>query len=326
MNQTRDKINIREIARLAGVSTATVSRALRTPEKLQEETLQKVLKVIEDNAYTPRSSSPYSNIICFIMDNPRNMFYCDILHYLTNFANEQNYFVAVFYTNGQAELERNLYQYCRSTNCAGIVLTSFSQLNAINSSIPTVLLDGPQTIDGNFYRISSDNESAVRMLVDHIVRLNHQKIGFISAEDICIAGRERRDIFMDYMKTLKLDVPEEFIFKGDYTLSSGLKAFDHFYALKNMPTAILSSNDEMAKGFIIRANALGVRIPEDISICGIDAVDNDSFMPKITSIHQDTLSIAKETFSYIFQNSDLDFPQSKILPVSFSPGNTCYRI
>ncbi|MBQ7796662.1 MAG: LacI family DNA-binding transcriptional regulator [Lachnospiraceae bacterium] len=326
MNQSGDKINIREIARLAGVSTATVSRALRTPEKLQEETLQKVLKVIEETSYSPRTSSPYSNVICVIMDSPKNMFYCDILHYLTSFATEKNYFVAVFYTNGRQDLEQNLYQYCKSINCAGIILTSFSQLNSISSAIPTVLLDGPHAATGNFYRISSDNESAIRMLVDHMVRLNHQKIGFISAEKHCIAGKERREVFCNYMNSLGLDIPDEYIYMGDYSISSGLGAFDHFYALPNMPTAILSSNDEMAKGFIIRANVLGVRIPEDISICGIDAVDNDSFIPKITSIHQDTKAIAEEAFEYIFYHQEREFAGTKILPVSFSPGNTCYRI
>ena len=71
---------------------------------------------------------------------------------------------------------------------------------------------------------------------------------------------------------------------------------------------------------------MGVNVPQDISICGIDAMEDDYFRPKITSIHQDVEETAKAVLEYIKNNKKQDFPKKLTLPVSFSPGSTCYKL
>lgn len=325
--ENKKNINIREIAKLANVSSATVSRVLNMSENVRPETRERILEIINEYDYTPHQSiSSYtSNGIAFFIGNLTNGFYSSVLKRFIEHAKQHNKYVIACPTNSDPFLEASLYEYCKTMKYSGIVLDGFTTLKQISSSIPTVILDGNDSIQGNYFNISSDNQAGIRRLVDYLYQLNHHKIGFISGGNAYSAGPLRKKIFLDYTASLKLPIPEHYIFAGDFTINSGIRAFDYFYSLPDMPTAIISANDEMARGFIIRANTLGVKIPEEISICGIDATDDVSFLPKITSMRQDVDSIAEAAFSYI-QNYDTFLnDKEKIFPISFSLGDTCYK-
>lgn len=321
------KINMREIAKLANVSTATISRALHNPEKVHPDTLQKILQIVEDFNYSSVQTSPSSsNIIAFFLCNTDTPYHLKVLHNLTDYAAEKGYFVVTCSTNDNPVIEQELFHYFSKIHCAGIVLTGLTTSQTINADVPVVLLDSNDSIHGNFLNICSDNKAAIELLVDYLIKLNHQKIGFISGNAINSGSQDRKTLFVDYMKSCGLELPENYVYHGHFNIRSGLEAFDYFYSLPNMPTAIIAANDEMAKGFIIRANSLGVKIPTDISICGIDALINDTFSPQITSIRQDTEAAAREIFNFILQGNTTSVQKRILLPVTFASGNTCYSL
>ncbi|GAB2044099.1 HTH-type transcriptional repressor PurR [Agathobaculum sp. TL06] len=324
--EKKNKINMRLIAQSLGISAATVSRALHNPEKVKPETLKKVLNAVDELNYVPKQLPPSSaNLIAYVISNINNQFYNEILRKLTDFAVAENYFVLACNTNGDPIIENNMFDYFQKIGCAGIVLTGLTRLKNIYTDIPTVLLSSPDTTEGNFYSVHADSDAAMKILIDYLMKLNHRKIGFISGDAQSLASKERSSAFIRYMRSLDLNLPESYIYSGGFDINSGLAAFDYFYSIPDMPTAIISANDDMAKGFIIRANSLGIKIPNDISICGIDAMDGDIFSPRITSVHQSINEIARKTFSIIRDGNEGTHQKHSVFPVVFSPGNTCYR-
>lgn len=327
MQDVSKNVNIRDIAKLAGVSVATVSRALNNPDKVAEETKEKINSIIKETNYKPRpSSSRSSNIIVFFIGNIENLFYNLVLSNLTDIASKAGYMVMSCITNEDPEIEKQQYNYWKSVGCAGIVLTGFAKNRIFDANVPTVVLDCGDDSVGKYCRVTSDNNSIIDMLVNYLILLNHKKIGFITGGDTSTTGNVRLNLFLSHMQQHGLEVPLSYIYSGDFTIQSGLASFDYFSSLSDMPTAIIAANDEMAKGFIIKANSLGIKVPEDISICGVDAIDGDIFTPKITSVKQNIAAITQEVFSLINEPNDENEVVTRTVPVEFSAGQTCYKI
>lgn len=317
-------VNIKEVAKLAKVSTATVSRVINNPDIVKAATRDKVMAVIEKMNYVPKTAIPANSNLIAYMNDFTNPFFNAVFRHLTEIASKENYYTVGCNMTLTPEAESTMFEYFNKMGYAGIVLTVFTRIKSAAADIPVVLLDSAAATGEHSCNITSDNQSAIQTLIDYLLRLNHKKIGFISGDLNTFSGKERSRTFHSYMTELGLS--DEYIFPGDFTLKSGFAAFDHFYSLSDIPTAVIAANDEMAKGFIIRANNMGVNIPQDISVCGIDAMEDDYFRPKITSIHQDAEATAKAILEFIKDNRKKSFPENLTLPVTFSPGNTCYKL
>lgn len=324
MKSRTSVVNIKEVAQKAKVSTATVSRVINTPDKVKVSTRNKVLEVIEQMNYIPRTTIPSSANLIAYMNDFSNPFYNAVFRHLTEMASKDGYYTVGCNMNSDVDFESNMLEYFNKMGYAGVVLTVFTQLKSAAVDIPVILMDSTPEFGKHSYHITSDNQAAIKMLIDYLVRLNHKKIGFISGGSDTLSGKERNHTFHTYMTEIGL--PDKYVFSGDFTLKTGAAAFDYFYSLANIPTAVIAANDEMAKGFIIRASNMGVSVPQDISVCGIDALEEDYFRPKITSVHQDAEHAARAILDYIKNNKKKEFPKETILPVTFSPGNTCYKL
>lgn len=324
--------SIRDVAKLAGVSTATVSRVINNPNVTSEKTREKVLKAIRECGYTPSSATLFTGIsktiALFVLDIS-NPFYTSLMKHLNRIAFENEYNLIICETEDSFQKERQYYHYCKSNRACGIIYTAGStrknfELDTQNP-IPLVLIDRAQFEDFSSYSLKSDNEKALQLLVNYLYRLNHRRIGFIGGPPAVQSVQERYQGFLKYMQLHNLPIIEEYIKFGTFEEITGVRYFDYFYSLSAPPTAIIAASDQIAHGFIMRANALGVNIPGEFSICGIDAVD-EHFYPKITSVKQDTRLLAQTAFNFIKNVQQVPPPVSQIIDVSFSVGQTCRKI
>lgn len=332
MNPNKRFASIRDVARLAGVSTATVSRVINTPEVASEKTREKVLKAIQECGYIPSSATLFTGtsktIALFVLDIA-NPFYTSLMKHLNRIAFENEYNLVICETEDSFQKEKQYYNYCKSIRACGIIYTAGStrkkfELDTQNS-IPLVLTDRAQFEDISSYSLKSDNEKMLQLLVNYLYHLNHRRIGFIGGPASVQSVRERYQGFLKYMKEHNLPVLDEYVRFGTFEEITGIHSFDYFYSLPTPPTAIIAASDQIAHGFIMRASALGVSIPGEFSICGIDAADQH-FYPKITSIKQNTELMAQTAFDFIRNAQHAPPPIDRIIDVSFSMGQTCRKL
>ena len=336
MQKKKNFLGIREIASLAGVSTATVSRVLNSPQATSEKTRKKVMEIIREYDYVPNMSakalfSGQSNTIALFVFDMYNPFYISFIKELNLIALEHNYILIICDAADEPEREEKYYNYCKSNRCAGIVYSAGSTRKYVGgnesyNNIPIVIFDRSPFQDANCYSIKSDDDKAMQLLTDYLYKMNHRKIGFIGANDALVSAKERLRSFHKHMNRLGLEVPPHYIKSGNFTVQNGVDAFDYFYPMSDAPTAIIAANDQIAQGFVSRARSLNINIPQEFSVCGIDGVDYDPFYPRITSVKQNIREMAAAAFDFIINADKIPAPATKVIDVTLRIGQTCQKI
>ncbi len=335
---SKDKkfLGIRDIAKLAGVSPSTVSRVINSPETISKKTCERVNAIIQQYGYIPNQFSKNlytgtSNIIAIYIYDIQNPFYTRLIYELNTIALNNNYILIVCDIENQLERERKYYDFCKSARCAGIIYTSdfyndYSFLENDYSQIPVVFIDCQHHKNHPCYTVKPDDDKALRLLTDYLHRLNHKKIGFVGAQSNALCTEERKAHFISNMNRLHLEVPEEYIFVGNSYVQSGMDGFDYFYTMSEKPTAVIAVNDQVAHSFAVRASDWKVSIPDDISLCGVDAIDRVFFSPSITSVKLDIRAMAQAAFDLILHSSKVPAPVSEICDVTLQIGQSCKKI
>jgi LacI family repressor for deo operon, udp, cdd, tsx, nupC, and nupG len=341
MEKIEKNLGIRDIAKLAGVSTATVSRVINNPEVTSSKTYEKVMNIIKQNSYVPNQIARNfitgtTNSIGFMVFDLRIPFYVSIIQHLNQMAMEKEMTLMICDTGTSIESELAYYQYCRSIRAAGIVLTEgwvegwYENINdtleEASSHIPIVLLDRDTPSGLNCHSVKSDHKQGISLLVEYLHSFGHRNIGFISGPEYMASAVERYKSYQASLKKYKLPFNKQHVFPGDFSQTAGMNAFDYYESLESPPTAIIAADDIMAKGFILKANSRGVRIPEKYSICGIDGIDPNDFFPQITTIRQNTKALSGAIFDYVINFDTYKTPQQSIIDVSLFKGQTCCKV
>lgn len=322
---------IREIAELAGVSTATVSRVINKPETTSPKMKEKVLRIIEEYNYVPNQMaknlfSKTSNSIAIFVYDMSNPFFISVIKQLNQLAFKNKYTLLICDTENSQEKEREYLNYCKSIRVSGIVLTEgvhHSILSDAWGDIKTIFLDR-KGVKQTYSSVQSDNEKGISLLVDYLYNLNHRRIAFVKGPNNMHSADQRFQAYCNKMHQLDLEIKQEYIFDGYFSHKAGIEAIDYFCSLSQLPTAIICCNDQIAQGIIMRSHTLGLNIPNDLSVVGFDAIEDSYFYPKITSIYQDTKKMAEKLFECLI--SDTTSHQHHTIDVHLSMGDTCRKI
>ncbi len=322
------RIGIREIAKLAGVSVATVSRVINTPELTSEEARKKVNAVINEYNYVPNLmaknlfSKDYNSLAVFVLDL-ENPFFVALVKELNNIAFQHKQTLIICDTENSPEKEQEYLRYCEAIRVKGIIITEgLTSSTLYDSKINQKLVFLDRKVSPEFTTVRSDSLTGITKAIDYLYNLNHRRFGFVGSTDSLslTSVEERARIFKDVLSNKGIEVDPSFMFKGSLSAKTGAKALDYYCTLGAPPTAILCANDQIAYGFIARAYALGVKIPGDFSIVGFDGCSSGFLYPKLTTVRQNIPKLALELYNAI--NSD-EPPQEKIIDISLSIGDTC---
>lgn len=322
--------SIREIARLANVSTASVSRVINNPESTSPEIREKVMKVIEKYHYVPNFNvqsifSGTSNTIAIFVYDMTNPFFIHLIRALNRIALDNEYTLIVCDTENQEEREASYMKYCQGTRAAGLIITegsSRSMSYKAAHSMPVIFLDRLAE-NVPYPMISSDNRQGIRMAAEYLQNLNHTHIAFVAGPDNVWSARERKLAYCDFIEKKGLEVNPDYIFEGNLDVDTGKRAMDHFLSLHKRPTAVICANDLIAHGLVIRAQSLGLQIPDDLSVIGFDGVQSEWFYPQLTSVEQNVERIAEIIMSAFIKKTKL--PKQTTVPVRLVIGDTCKR-
>jgi LacI family transcriptional regulator len=275
-------MKIRDIAKLAGVSTATVSHVVNNTRFVSEEVKQKVLDVIERNGYTPNAharnlASRQSRTFGLILSDLSDPFFPDLVKSIQECAIGQGYDITMANTNYDPPRTLACVQRMLEQRVSGVaVMTSEMDASLIGRmaerEVAMVFLDvgkvGPYVSN-----IAVNYEKGIRAGVEHLLELGHRRIAYISGPQALKSAQRRRLAFTKAMKKYGPSLhTQPSVYEGDFKATGGQQAVTEMMRQKTMPTAILSANDLMAIGALRELKKAGLRVPEDISVIGFDDI------------------------------------------------------
>ncbi|MDQ0223927.1 LacI family DNA-binding transcriptional regulator [Metabacillus niabensis] len=288
-------VKMSDVAKLANVSTATVSRVLRFPETVKEETRLKVLKAIDDLEYQPNILARQlrrneTNTILVVVPNIMNTVFLGIIEGIEAEASKNNYKVLLGNTNNEVDNEYGLIDLLKQKQTDGMILFSArmerKRLLELCENHPVVLT--MDYIDGlKIPSVSIDNISSSRKAVQHLISLGHTRIAHISGPFKYASSKDRYKGYEQAMLHNDLKIDSMLVQEGLFTFESGYNQMLKLLAMEHPPTAIFAANDEMAMGVIKAAKERGLNVPNDLAVVGFDNISFSSiFDPALTTIAQ----------------------------------------
>ena len=319
--------SIRQVARQAGVSIATVSRALTTPDKVSEKTLKKVLAQVERSRYKPnllarnfRSKRAYSVVV--LVPNIANPFFAEIIRGIEQVAQQHGYAVLLGDTEGREDREAYYVGLVETRQADGLIQLHPRLPKAArgaNGTIDIPLVNACEYIeDAPCPRVGIDNTAAAREMTAYLLGLGHRRIGVILGPDSSPLTSDRLRGYKLGLRSAKIPADDALIAQGDFTMSSGSVAAEQLFKVKQPPTAIFCFNDEMALGAIRYLKSTGRSVPQDVSVVGFDDIEFASFCdPPLTTIEQPTREIGNKAMSLLFDmlNGGQPEPTMHTLPI-----------
>jgi DNA-binding LacI/PurR family transcriptional regulator len=307
-------MNIKEVARLAKVSTATVSRTINGSDKVTKETAERVRRAIETLKFYPNTNaralgSGRSSLYGLIISDITNPFFPELVKSFEDVAVQFGQEVLIANTNYDPHRMEVCVSRMLQRKVDGVaIMTSEMDEHLINelsnSRIPMVFLDTGTPRKG-VSNIAIDYAAGIDAAVEHLTALGHTSIGFITGPMGLTSARVRRRAFMRSLQRKGLQLDRKLIEEGNHRMDGGHEAMIRLLAKDPQPTAVLTSNDMTAIGAIGTLADRGLKIPRDISIIGFDDIELSAFtQPALTTVRLSRQEIAKVAFRALYNNRD----------------------
>ncbi|MEN8908321.1 MAG: LacI family DNA-binding transcriptional regulator [Clostridiales bacterium] len=304
-------LTIKDIAKLANVSYATVSRALNDSKEISEKTKQKILTICKEVNYSPNAIARglvknTTHTIGLIMPDISNPFFPEVALGIEGEAARMDYNVFLCNTNYNIKRELSYINLLLERRVEGIIISSVSDetINYFNKyidHIPIVYVGSNPKNDKCDY-VATDNIKAGYIATDYLIKLGHKKIAFIGGTSVSNSHCDRIKGFKKAFQEHNILPDIELIRNSDFKRKSGYQITKFLIKEKNIPTAIIAANDVVALGVIEACDEMGILIPDTISIIGFDDIPYAS-LPKImlTTIAQSKYDLGKIAVETIFK-------------------------
>ncbi|TFE00624.1 LacI family DNA-binding transcriptional regulator [Jeotgalibacillus salarius] len=311
-----------DVARLANVSTATVSRVLRNPESVKEHTRLKVLNSIEELNYQPNVLARHfrrnkTNTILVIVPNIANTIFSQIVRGIEATASEKNFRVLLGNTNRDVEKEYDFLNLLHQRQVDGLILLSgkidHDILSELKDKYPLVLAS-EYVDDVEIATVCIDNIKSSFEATEHLIKQGHKRIGHISGPMNSLLSFDRLSGYNQALKEYHIDESKDLIREGDFSYETGYQQMCELLILPEPPTAVFAANDEMAMGAINASKKKGLSVPKDLAVVGFDNIRFSSiFDPGVTTIAQPAVEMGNIAMELLLQKlDDPDFENKRI--------------
>jgi LacI family transcriptional regulator len=312
-------MDIREIAKRAKVSTATVSRAINRVPTVDPQLSKRVWKVVDDLGYFPNTQaralvSGRSRIFGLLVSEITNPFFPEIVQVFESIAVEHGYEILITSTGHDLKRMQMAVRRMLERRVDGVAVITFGEEDSVFNdaklrNVPLVFVDvGPQR--SRVSNIKIDYLQGIRQAVQHLAGLRHQRIAFISGP--LESGAARKGAFIMAMREVGLPTPTQYLFEGDHDLDGGMAGLSHLVSLANPPTAIMCSNDMTALGVMRKSHEKGISIPRDLSVIGFDNIRLAEFvLPPLTTVEMSQAELARIAFHALLKEVQREKPDPK---------------
>lgn len=299
-----DRGTIKDVARVANVSTATVSRTLSLPDQVSESTRKKVLEAISQVNYKPNAMArnlrtQNTRTVILVVRDIANPFYLEIFGGVEEQAHKLGYSVLMGNTRNDPLREQMYLDMVDARQADGIILMTgllSKDIRDVNSgSWPPMVLALEYVEDMQFPTIKIDNVLASIRVMEYLNSLGHTRIAHISGPVPEVLSSDRLAGYRQALNNMSLKQNDDWVYSGDFSKVSGHLAVRQFLKSDEKPTAIYCANDEMAIGAINELRTQGIQVPDDISVVGFDDITFASeFYPALTTVCQKRSEIGRQ--------------------------------
>lgn len=279
-------VTIDDIAKKAGVSSATISRVLNNSSYVKEETREKVLKIIAEMNYVPSAiarslSKRETSTIGIIVPDITNSYFGEIIKGISKVAEEVDLNIILFNTNNDVKSELKALEEIKKHRLKGVIMTpgfgdtKFQDefIEAIKSiNIPIVLVSA----DLNYINLSGvfvDDVMGGYLATKSLIKNDHNKIGIITGITSSSSAVNRLIGYKRALKENNISISHEYIKEGKFSLEKAYELTKDFFKMKNPPTAIIACSNRMTLGVIKAIIEQKMRIPNDIALIGFNSVE-----------------------------------------------------
>ncbi|MEH7293642.1 LacI family DNA-binding transcriptional regulator [Priestia megaterium] len=307
---------IKDIARVAGVSVTTVSRALNGYSDVNEKTRQKIAAVARELNYSPNTlarglvmqkSKTIGLLVSGISrESVKDNFTFEVLCGVNERASTLGYDLILFNTNTMMQREKTYTQLCRERRVDGAIIQGIKKEDpylkeVVESDIPCVLVDIPVHSNSVGY-VTTDNALGAKKAVEHLASLGHKHIGMINGHEDAFVSQERLNGYREALKECGLSFRSEWVVSGNFEEKKAEKAVRELINRHKEVTAIFCASDLMALGALKACKELGLHVPKEMSIVGYDNIVLASYSsPNLTTVGQEVYQIGYEAADLLIE-------------------------
>ncbi|TDB50238.1 MULTISPECIES: LacI family DNA-binding transcriptional regulator [Bacillaceae] len=307
---------IKDIAKVAGVSITTVSRALNGYSDVNEKTRQKIMNVAKELNYSPNTlarglvmqkSKTIGLLVSGISrESVKDNFTFEVLCGVNERASLLGYDLILFNTNTTKQREKTYTQLCKERRVDGAIIQGIKKddpylTEVLESNIPCVLVDIPIRSDLVGY-VTTDNKLGAKKAVEHLVQLGHVHIGMINGSEDAFVSQERLKGYLDTLEEHGIDIRQSWIVNGEFEEAVAEQQAYELLKANEEITSLFCASDLMALGALKACKRLGRRVPDQISIVGYDNIMLAAYSsPQLTTVGQEVYQIGYEAADLLIE-------------------------
>ncbi|KLN66633.1 substrate-binding domain-containing protein [Vibrio sp. VPAP30] len=306
---------MKDIARVAGVSTSTVSHVINKSRFVSEEISERVNNAARELNYRPSALARSLKVnrtktIGMLVTTSTNPFFGEVVKGVERSCYQQGYSLILCNTEGDHERMRESINTLLQKRVDGLILMCSSlegeRLEVFEQyqDIPVVVMDwGPMLFTSD--KIQDNSLRGGYLAAKHLIESGHKQIGCITGPLVKHQAQMRYEGYKRALNEAGLVFKANWIIESDFECEGGYDAFNKMVAKGPLPSAIFVCNDMMAMGVINAANEQGIRIPQDLSIIGYDDIHIAKFMsPSLSTIHQPKYRLGKAAVEALLKKLD----------------------
>ncbi|EEN99733.1 substrate-binding domain-containing protein [Vibrio cholerae] len=328
---------MKDIARLAGVSTSTVSHVINKSRFVSDEIAERVNNAAQQLNYAPSALARSlkmnrTKTIGMLVTTSTNPFFGEVVKGVERSCYHQGYNLILCNTEGDNQRMKASINTLLQKRVDGLLLMCSTlegeRLDVFDRypDIPIVVMDwGPILFASD--KIQDNSLQGGYMAAKHLIECGHKEIGCITGPLIRHQAQMRYEGYKRALAEAGIAINPDWIVESDFECEGGYQAFEKLYQRGKLPSALFVSNDMMAMGVIQAASQRGLRVPDDLSLIGYDDVHIAKFMtPALTTIHQPKYRLGKaaiDTLLYRLENPDTTAQVVQLEPTLVVRSSVC---
>lgn len=324
-------VSIKDIARISGVSTATVSRALSDPDRVSEKARKAVMEAVQTHGYRVNSHArslrrQRADAVLAVVPHLGNPFFSTILSGVEFELQQAGVDLLVADSRASDRGGRSVFAHLHASRVDGLIcldgnLPACAQQELSQPDVAERVVFACEWMpDADFPSVRSDNRAGGRLAVEHLLELGHRDFVFMAGPRENILTAERLAGVQEALAKAGLSLPEDRIKGQDFTLEEGFAAAEWLAALSPRPTAVVCASDQIAIGLMAGLAQQGLSVPDDVSVVGFDDIAIAAYAnPSLTTIRQDRIGLGRAAARMLLARIDGTAPEHKglcTLPVT----------